>query len=171
MGLISQIQASDSTATLYAGAAFRKYVGFYWVNGATAEWQNASWRKHKVSLGLTALHSVLGTDLFAKAIPTLNLEVAVIRRFKFTQGFGARVALHTGYANAAYGNATFDKIARHAPLAGIEFGLDGRYKNWQGAATLGYQGISGAGTKGLATVYPIYLQMRLFYLISALKKT
>ena len=168
--LASQMQASDSTSTWHAGPAFRKYVGFYWVNGATAEWQNTGLRKHKLVIGFTALHSALGTDLVAKAIPTLNVELALIRKFKFTKAFGARVALHTGYANAAYGNATFNKIGRNAPLAGLEFGLEGQCKKWQGTATLGYQGISGAGTKGLATVFPIYLQMRVFYLISSLKK-
>ncbi len=164
-----QLQASDSTGTIYAGPAFRKYVGFYWVNGATAEWQNSGLRKHKLAVGFTALHSTLGTDLVAKAIPTLNVELALIRKFKFTEAFGARVALHTGYANASYGNATFDKIARNAPLAGLEFGIEGHFKSWQGTATMGYQGINGAGTKGLATVYPVYLQMRLFYLISKTK--
>jgi len=164
------LKASDSTQTWMVGPAMRKYVGFYWLNGVSAEWQPKSFRKYKCFLGATLVHSNLGTNLFSKAIPTFNFEISAIRKFTLAKNLSTRIAVNGGYAHANYGNPTFDKIANQAPLVGLDVGVDNQHQQWLMAATLGYQGISGTGVKGLATVYPVYLQIKAFYLISKLKK-
>lgn len=171
-GLIVSLssKAGDSTSTWHIGPVMRKYTGFYWLNGAGAEFHPQSLRKYNCLLGVTLVHSNLGTNLLAKAIPTFNFEIAAIKKFKLTHFLAARVALHGGYAHANYGHATFEKIANQAPLVGLDFGMDYKHKQWLAVATLGYQGISGTGVKGLATVFPVYLQIKVLYLISELNK-
>ncbi|MCE2743432.1 MAG: hypothetical protein LW701_07685 [Fluviicola sp.] len=158
--------AQDSTFSLEAGIRCKKFTGFYWENGVTAEFNSEKIAHKKITFGLNIVSSKLGSAIHSNALTTLETELSAIYYFRFSKDFQPLVRLNAGMAHVNYGSPIFDDLQNNAPLLSLEVGLS--YKlpaNLRVAISGGYNVFTGNGSKGLGTVYPIFGQFSVFYKI------
>jgi hypothetical protein len=158
--------SQDSTFSFTTGARFKKYIGFYWQNGIATEFCSSKILNKKISFGLNIVSSKLGTALINKAIPTLEIELSVIKYFRNEKKLNPFVRLNTGFAYADFGDSQFDVITNKSTLFSIETGI--KIKTYKSLETLigsGINIITGNGFYNLGTVYPLYYQLSLLYRI------
>lgn len=158
--------SQDSTFSFSAGARFKKYIGFYWQNGMSAEFSSSKILNKKISFGLNVASSKLGTALIKNAISTFEIEFSAIKYFRLTKKVKPFLRLNTGIASANFGDDTFDNITNKSALLSIETGIKGHiYKSIDIVAGGGLNAITGNGISNLGTVYPVYFQLSLLYVI------
>ena len=158
--------AQDSTISFSAGTRFKKYVGFYWQNGISAEFSSSKILNKKVSFGLNTVSSKLGTALINNAIPTFEIELSAIKYFRPTKKVNPFLRLNTGFATADFGDNRFSNISNKSALLSIETGLKANgYKSLDIILGGGLNTITGNGFKNLGTLYPLYFQASVLYKI------
>jgi hypothetical protein len=158
--------SQDSTYSLEAGIRCKKFTGFYWENGVTAEFKSEKIANKKITFGLNVVSSRLGSAINSNALATLETELSAIYYFRFSKDFQPLVRLNAGMAHVNYGSPIFDDLQKNAPLLSLEVGLS--YKlpaNLRVAISGGYNLFTGNGSKGLGTVYPIFGLFSVFYKI------
>jgi hypothetical protein len=161
--LYASANIRDSLQTFRAGIALRKFVGFYWVNGVTAEWSPSILQKRRLSAGVTLIHSALGSAAGTRAIPLFNGEICLYWDPFRKAMFHPRAGMNVGYAKAWYGQE-FEALASHALLFSIELGVSATVKKkFSGALTLGYNAITGDGLSGGGFIFPVFFQGKFLY--------
>ena len=111
-----------------AGIRCKKFAGFYWENGVSAEFSSQKILNNKIQFGFNLVSSRLGSAIGSNAIPTLETELSVIKYFRYNKLFQPLVRLNIGYAHANYGNAMFDNLPRNGALLSFETGLSYKLK-------------------------------------------
>lgn len=145
--------ASDSLGTLHAGIAVRKFTGFYWLNGVTAEWSPPALRSRQLSATATIVHSGLGSAAGSRAIPVLNAELSLYWDARKNKTLHPRLGLNAGYARANLGSE-FASIPRQAGIFSLEAGLAATgFGKFKGSLTLAYNIFTGNGMKGAGIVH------------------
>ena len=149
-------QDTTNTVQLELGLRTKKYVGFYWVNGLSAEFSTYKIAKGSLHLGVNLASSIFGSAFRSNAIPTLETELAIIKYFRYTKSFQPITRLNLGYSKAFYGEG-FSNITSKGMLCSIETGFQYRIiKKLTANLFGGYNLFTGNGINGLGTIYPIY---------------
>ena len=149
-------QDTTNTVQLELGLRTKKYVGFYWVNGLSAEISTHKIASGSLHLGVNLASSTFGSAFRSNAIPTLETELAIIKYFRYTKSFQPITRLNLGYSKAFYGEG-FSNITSKGMLCSIETGFQYRIiKKLTASLFGGYNLITGNGINGLGTIYPIY---------------
>lgn len=156
--------SQDSTFTISAGGRFKKYVGFYWQNGISAEFSSSKILNKKVSFALNVASSKLGTALIKNAIPTLEIELSAINYFRASKKVNPFIRLNAGIAAASFGDDRFDNVTNKSALLSVETGVKIKvYKSFDVLLGGGLNAITGNGFSNLGTVYPVYFQLSVMY--------
>jgi hypothetical protein len=169
IGLSQNLSANEGLPKhrLDAGIRSMKFVGFYWLNGLSAEYSSEKILDHKIQFGLNMVSSLAGSAFLTNAIPTTQFELSVIKHFRHGRSFQPLIRLNTGFAHANYRDAQFDNLPQNGMLLSTEFGLSYRLPFMQEKlslkACLGYNIFSGNGITGLSTVFPVYSQFSVLY--------
>jgi hypothetical protein len=158
------VKAADSSATrLNVGLAFRKYTGFYWVNGITAEYGAPAWNRKGVTLGLNFISSGAGSALASHAIVFYHAEGSFIKEFRTNKKVRPRALLSFGYIYADYGRR-FEQLPHSALTCAFETGVSYQpVRNLNLAVTFGYNFIKGNGASGVGVIYPLFAQIKVMY--------
>jgi hypothetical protein len=169
--LFSAAQGESPTRMVIdGGASFKKYAGFYWMNGVSAEMRSEKFLKEKVSVGLNFQTSLLGSALASNAISTFETEVYLVKYFRRAKHLKPLLRLNTGIAFNSYGSAEFQSLPSSGMLLSLETGL--RYQlpfaERRSALMLsgGYNFITGDGLSGLGTIYPLFARISVLYRLS-----
>lgn len=149
-------QDTTKTIQIELGLRTKKYVGFYWVNGFSAEFSTYKIAKGSLHLGVNLATSSFGSAFRSNAIPTFETELSIIKYFRHTKSFQPITRLNLGYSKAFYGEG-FSNITSSGMLCSIETGFQYRIaKKLTTSLFGGYNLITGNGINGLGTIYPIY---------------
>lgn len=164
--------SQDSTSVkTEIGIRTKKQVGFYWVNGLTAECSTPKIAMGSLHFGINITSSILGTAFRSNAIPTLETELSLIKYFRYRKSLQPITRLNFGFAKAFYGN-DYSSIPSKSIVLSIETGLRYRLKNYLYASLYGgYNVITGNGINGLATIYPIYSGIGLNFFLATKPKS
>lgn len=158
-------KANDSIPySFFAGPRFQKSIGFYWMNGITLEYSSEKILKRKLSFAFSYVSSRLGSAFASEALPLFQTEFSVIKYFRQEKYFKPQLILNTGYARADFGSDIFNDIPDQAPLLSIEAGA--RYDFHFPlciVAGAGFNLLTGNGTRGLGTIYPVFTQCSILY--------
>lgn len=148
------------------GIRTKKQVGFYWVNGITAEWSTNKIASGSLHLGVNITSSCLGSAFRSNAIPTLETELSLIKYFRYTKSFQPITRMNIGFAKAFYGSG-FSSIPSTGMLCSVETGFQYKINSlFSGSLYGGYNIFSGNGISGLSTVYPVYYGFGVKYRIT-----
>jgi hypothetical protein len=153
----------DSIVHFRAGIISNKMLGFYWLNGISAEMNSKKICKGKIDLGLNIYSSSFGSAFFSNAIPVHALEGTIQKRFMTSRKLNTVIGLNLGFAKAFYGPG-FDQLRQSSFLLAPEFGLN--YVLAKKISThfcLGYNVFNGSGIKGPGFIYPVCLRFKLLY--------
>jgi hypothetical protein len=163
-------QDTTKTVQIELGLRTKKYVGFYWVNGLSAEFSTYKIAKGSLHLGVNLASSSLGSAIRSNAIPTLETELSIIKYFRYTKSFQPITRLNLGYSKAFYGEG-FSNITSNSILCSIEAGFKYIIMSTVSANIYGgYNILTGNGINGLGTIYPIYSGVSLNWLLSTKSK-
>jgi hypothetical protein len=165
--LKAQDSASAKPSQVFVGLRFQKAVGFYYINGLSAEFSSPKLCKQKISAGFNFVSSRLGSALASNAIAYSEVNLSAIKYFRNDRPIKPLVRLNLGYARANFGSDEFGDLPAQSFLASIEGGAAYDLK-FPLRITLagGYNIITGNGMKGLGVLFPLYAQCSLFYRIS-----
>lgn len=157
-------EVAGEKTSVAAGLRMNKAIGFYWSGGISAEFSSVKLLRKKITLGTNFISSVIGNGIRPNAIKTYQLDVSLIKYFREDRKWMPLARLNLGYMYAAYGKEYANKIQNQSPLCSLEFASAFNInKKIIPVAGFGYQLISGNGKRGLATVFPLYAQVSLFY--------
>jgi hypothetical protein len=161
--LTSFAQSDSLNNKLEIGIRAQKFTGFYWENGMSVEYKPSTFLKSRLSFGANVRSSIFGTAMIYNAIPTLAIEFSTLYYWRKKGDFQPFARLNVGVAKAFY-SSTYANLTDRAPLVSTEFGFSYQLSTkFRTTSTFGINAISGNGTKGLGTVYPVYGQVSLFY--------
>lgn len=150
-------QDTTNTVKIELGLRTKKYVGFYWVNGVSAEFSNNKIASGSLHLGINLASSSFGSAFRSNAIPTFETEIAIIKYFRYNKQLQPITRINIGFAKAFYGE-NFSNIPSSGMLCSIETGFQYRIiKKLTASLFGGYNLITGNGINGLGTIYPIYI--------------
>lgn len=170
--LFTKITFSQDSTSIETeiGIRTKKQVGFYWVNGLTAEWSTPKIAMGSLHFGINITSSILGTAFRSNAIPTLETELSLIKYFRYRKSFQPITRLNLGYSKAFYGEG-FSNITSNSILCSIEAGFKYIIISTVSANIYGgYNILTGNGINGLGTIYPIYSGVSLNWLLSTKSK-
>lgn len=155
---------ADSSITIHGGVILNKMLGFYWLNGITAEMSSQRVFKGKVDLGLNVYTSSAGSAFLSNAIPVHAFELYGQKRFRLQKKLNPLVGINFGLAKAFYGNTIFDRLPQSAFLLAPEFGLGYKIASKVNARlSLNYNIFNGNGVEGAGFIYPVCLRFKLQY--------
>lgn len=167
VGLIAFYNARSTESYIYgmeepkpqwtAGIRVQKAMGFYWTSGLTGEFCSEKFLNKKLSLGANFTTSVLGNGIRKNAVKTYELDLSAIKYFRPNKVVQPLARLNLGYMYAAYGKEFSNSIPNKSFLCSLEFGSAFVFaEKWKPSVGFGYNIITGNGTKGLGTVFPLY---------------
>ena len=148
-------QTKDSTSTILVGLRFKKYVGFYWVNGVSGEWHSKKLVNNKLHIGISVSSSKLGSAIHSNALSTWETELSFMYLFRQTKKFNPIIRLNTGIATVQL-ESSYSSIPSSAFLLSLETGCNYSMGKTHIRLFGGYNVFTGNGITGLGTIYPIY---------------
>ena len=155
--------AQENNSNIELGVRTKKYIGFYWVNGISAEWNSSKLCSGSLHLGLNIASSSLGSALIGNAIPTLETELSVIKYFRSSKALQPITRINFGFGRAFYG-AEFKELTSSGLLCSIETGLQYKIASHYSASLFGgINFLTGNGITGLSSIYPVYYGMCIKY--------
>jgi len=153
--------------SLYTGVHFQKTHNFYYENGFSIEYTQQKYLKSKIYIGLIYCTSRLGSAINSFAIKQDNYLFQIGYHFRSNKIVCPVLQLNTGYFYADYGSPIFSDIPHTSILLSVEPGI---YINFdypvKSKVSFGYNFITGKGTSGPGTLFPLYFQCSLFYKIN-----
>lgn len=167
-GAVSVLSAQETGKTnINGGIRIQKSVGFYYMNGLTAEINSPKILKNKLTLGVNLLSSRLGSAFMNNGIGCHEFQVSAIRYFRPEKHFKPLFRLNTGIAWSAYGSDVFRDIPRSSALLSLEPGIAYDFsKPVRLSLSLGYNMITGSGDKGYGMLWPVFIQFSGMYRFS-----
>lgn len=163
---LSKIVLGQDSTSIEIGIRTKKQVGFYWVNGLTAEWSTTKIASGSLHLGMNITSSILGSAFRSNAIPTLETELSLIKYFRYSKFLQPITRLNLGFAKAFYGSG-FSSIPSTGMLCSIETGFQYKINSLLSSSLYGgYNVFSGNGISGLSTIYPVYYGFGVKYRIT-----
>ena len=155
-------KAEAQNRVLDVGIRVQKTVNLYYENGITLQYSDDALVSERLYFGLSYVSSRLGSAMGSNAIKQDNFLLSASYLLRPGRLLRPLFSLHTGYFRASIGEPIFENIPNSSlllsPGAGISLDPENPFKL---SASLGYNLITGDGTKGPGTLYPVFLQTSL----------
>ena len=160
--------AQDSLyKSIEIGIRAKKYTGFYWENGITAEFYSAQITgKLPIHAGFNLTFTDLGSAFHSNALSMTHCDVFTAYYFRKNQKLMPTTRLNIGYVHTNIGNYFESKdYHNNAMVLGLEAGISYQLPyNLRVIATGGYNLFVGNDSKSLgSSIYPIFGQVSLVY--------
>lgn len=150
----SQVHSFD------VGLRFQKTVGLYYENGLTGQY---SLTKRWV-VGAAYSTSRLGTAWGTNAIGQDNFLLSGAYLFQPERSLQPFIRANLGYFSADYGSEIFNSLMHTSAIASADAGLGYAFKfPVKMNLSIGYNAITGNGTSGAGTLYPVFYQASILY--------
>jgi hypothetical protein len=162
--LQSQVETFAQGTHIDIGLRSQKSFGLYLENGLVSQFSFDSLANNQLFLGIGYISSRLGSAIGSNAIKQDNYQVWASYYFKKDQKFRPFVSLGSGYFVADYESEVFGALDRSSMLLSLSSGLE-----WATSTPLkvnfaiGYNLISGNGSEGPGTLYPVFAQFNFLY--------
>ncbi|RZS97705.1 hypothetical protein BC751_3323 [Cecembia calidifontis] len=158
IGSNNQLLAQESI--LDVGIRFQKNINLYWENGVSVQYSHKKIKPDQLYFGLSYVSSRLGTAINSNAIKQDNILFSTSWYFKKDKLFRPVSRLNLGYFIADYEASIFDVLPNTSMLFSPEIGVVYASKKvpLKAMIGLGYNLVTGDGTKGGGTVYPLFTQ-------------
>jgi hypothetical protein len=148
------------------GLSFQKTEQLYWENGLAADYTSDFLVHKKIHLKFNYVTSRLGSAMIGNAVKQDNFVVGADWRFRSQKTFQLFAGLNTGFFHADMENAGFDILPHNSLLLSLEAGMSYRFKFPVTAnLSVGYNLITGNGTTGPGTLFPVFYKLSVFYTI------
>jgi hypothetical protein len=156
--------ARGQGASLDAGLRFQKTLNLYYENGATVHYRHSRLAHNRVQLGFTYLSSRLGSAIGSNAIKQDQAFLSGAYLFRLRHTVHPFVRANAGWFRADYESDIFKTLPNSSPVLSAELGLWAPTSHRLNAgASVGYNLITGHGTGGPGTLFPIFYQLSLTY--------
>ncbi len=160
-------KAQDTEHELNGGLKVQKAVHLYWENGFTVDYTNNHLWQKRVRLGFSYCTSRVGTAFHSNAIKQDNYLVSAALNFRNQQLFQPIVKLNTGFFYSDMEEEIFNVLPHKSALLSFEAGVAIKPKYpVKLMASFGYNFITGDGISGPGTLYPLYYQLSLLYVLN-----
>lgn len=158
------VAKAQNESTLLTGIRLQKAHNFYYENGFNVEYTQQKFLNNKFIFGLSYYTSRLGSAFHSNAIKQDNYLFSFGYHFRSDKIICPILQMNVGYFYADYESPIFDVLPHTSALLSAETGL---FLNFnipvKVKATLGYNFITGNGTTGVGTIFPLYFQLGIFY--------
>jgi len=167
---VSFLNAQDSLYTsIEVGVRSKKYTGFYWENGITAEFYSAKiLGKLPLRSGFNLTSSSLGTAFNSNAISMTNFDVFLSYYFRKDRKLKPTTRLNLGYVHTNLGDY-FEKqnFKNNSMVAGLEVGMSYQLPyQFRLIATGGMNLFTVNNKHNLgSSIYPVFGQISLIYAV------
>lgn len=163
MSLMAITQDSfGQTKVLDVGIRVQKAVNLYYENGLTAQYSSDALANERLYFGLSYVSSRLGTAISSNAIKQDNFLFSTSFLFRPTALLRPLLRTNIGYFISELEEEIFEDLPSNSLLFSSEAGIcldpDSPLKL---SASLGYNLITGDGTEGPGTIYPVFIQTSL----------
>jgi len=167
---VSFLNAQDSIYTsIEFGIRSKKYTGFYWENGITAEFYSAKiLGKLPLHSGFNLTTSSLGTAFNSNAISMTNFDIFLAYYFRKNKKLKPTTRLNLGYVHTNLGDY-FEKqnFKNNSIVVGLEVGMSYQLPyQFRLMATGGMNLFTVNNKHNLgSSVYPVFGQISLIYAV------
>ena len=149
---------------LKGGIRIQKTQKLYWENGIALNFSSPKIFDSRIHIGMSYVTSRLGSAIGTNAIKQDNFLLNVGYHFRHQKKIQPFTRLNMGYFHADYEYAIFDVLPNTSLLLSIDAGLSYEF---EAPLTInlstGYNLITGSGSTGPGTLYPVFYQMSIFY--------
>ncbi len=148
------------------GLRFQKTVDLYYENGITGQYNLTK----RIIVGASYFTSRLGSAISSNAIKQDNFIVSGAYVFRPKKKLQPFARLNTGYFVADYESDIFKSLSNSSALLALDGGLLYSFKSpLKLNLSLGYNAITGDGTQGSGTLYPVFLQTSVMWNLKKMK--
>lgn len=166
--LISTLNAQDSIyKSIEVGIRSKKYTGFYWENGVTAEFYSAKTTGNfPLHAGFNLTFTELGSSFRSNALSMTHFDVFTAYYFRKHKKLEPTTRLNVGYVHTKLGNYFENQnFQNNAMILGLEAGLSYQLPHrLRILATGGINFFVGDESKSLgSSIYPVFGQISLVY--------
>jgi len=160
--LSSQKNTNAQSQTISVGIRLQKSINFYLENGFSVYYNSDKILSDKILFGIHYVSSRLGSAINSNAIKQDRFFFNAFYIMRSKKKLNILTGIDLGYFHADYEEPVFDDLQNQSLLLALEAGI--RYniiKRLSVNSTLGYNFITGDGTDGAGTLYPMYFQISL----------
>jgi hypothetical protein len=151
---------------LKGGIRIQKAQKLYWENGIAFDFTSPKIADQSIHFGLSYVTSRLGSAIGSNAIKQDNLLLSSGYHFRHKKELQPFTRLNVGYFHADYEDAIFDVLPNSSFLLSLDAGLSYEFKKPLTInLSAGYNFISGNGSSGPGTLFPVFYQMSMYYTI------
>jgi hypothetical protein len=151
---------------LKGGIRIQKAQKLYWENGFSFDFASPKIADSRIHFGASYITTRFGSAMGSNAIKQDNYLISAGYHFRHQKHFQPFTRLNTGYFHADYEEDIFDVLPNNAFLFSVDAGLCYEFGvPLTVSLSAGYNLISGRGTSGPGTLYPVFYQMSIFYTI------
>lgn len=160
LSFLPPLQLFAQESILDVGIRVQKTLNLYWENGISAQFSHKNLKPDQLYFGISYASSRLGTALNSNAIKQDNFLFSSSWFFKKEKALRPMTRMNLGYFIADYESSIFDMLPNSSILLSPEIGLMYANKKQPVKVILGfgYNLITGDGTKGAGTIYPLFTQ-------------
>jgi len=149
---------------LKGGVRIQKTQKLYWENGFAFDFTSPRIADQSIHFGVSYVTSRLGSATSSNAIKQDNFLVSSGYHFRNKKDLQPFTRLNIGYFHADYEEAVFDVLPNSSFLFSLDAGLSYEFKiPLTMNLSAGYNLISGNGSSGPGTLFPIFYQMSIYY--------
>ena len=146
--------------TLDVGLRLQKTLNLYHENGITVQYAHPGLFKNRLALGFNYVTSRLGSAINSNALKQDNIFFSGSYLFRPQRTIHPFLRANAGWFRADYESEIFQNLDNSSPLLSAEVGLVVPTKTrLKTGASLGYNLITGSGTEGPGTLYPVFYQL------------
>lgn len=154
--------SNAQSPVLDVGIRLQQTVNLYNENGIAVSYSCKRLKNDKLYFGFSYVTSRLGTALNSNAIKQDNYLVSAAWYFRRKHIIRPLVRVNTGYFSASYGDKIFDVLPRKSLLLSADIGICFQTNiPLKVSTSLGYNFITGDGSSGPGTLYPLFYQLTL----------
>jgi hypothetical protein len=160
MGMLSCFVVKAQSSVLDVGIRLQKAVNLYHENGFSINYSDKALMPDRLYFGFNYVTSRLGSAFNSNAIKQDNFLLSSAYYFRKTHVIRPFLRGNVGFFSASYGDKIFDDLPQSSLLLSADAGLSFQtHTPLKIAASLGYNAITGDGTSGPGTLYPVYYQL------------
>jgi hypothetical protein len=162
--LIPGLLISKEDRCFSVGIRLQKTHHLYYENGVAFDFTSQALLNKKIHVGFSYVTSRLGTAFHSNALKQDNYLLSCSYHFRHEKIICPVITLNTGYFYADMEESFFEVIPHKSLLLSAETGifLNLNYPV-KVKSTVGFNFITGDGTSGPGTLYPLYIELSIFY--------
>ena len=164
--ITSSLPAQSQNQEVAIGIRLQKAIHLYWENGVNIDYTHQQLWQKRIHAGFSYCTSRWGTAWHSNAIKQDNYLLYAALHLRKGKMWQPMLKINGGYFYSDMEIEMFEVLPHQSPLASVETGLQIQYKYpIRLNLALGYNFITGNGTKGPGTLYPVFYQFTLQYVI------